>query len=404
VAAVQAVRAHDPFLAIMRIKRTGESNVRRWQRYLSLAAEAGALVMNMRDTPRPLDWVAFAMRGVGLAWKIHAEHRAATAGDPWSYFDDDGPGARWVEVPSELARQTLDHVEHVRVLETHWSGEDGAERVCLGVIDTETVGWIAERGEELVGGPYVLAERQDETYRAIGLRVWRSMGTRHVAFTGRGLTTDCMDDADIVVPENLEELRLRLRAFRDHGLGRGVLLIGPPGTGKSHAIRWIARQLDLCTLRVELGSLVQIYGYRAEEGATAGLEALTKILQPEAIIIDDIDRVGTHPRLLSLLEDAARSGRFVLASANCTDKMLGAMLRPGRFDDLVRFEGLDPRVLAALLAPDEDLAPRFADAPIAYVQEFVKRRRVLGRARALSEIDELIERLRTINRRTDEGQ
>ena len=388
----------------MRIKRTGESKVRRWQRYLSLAADAGSLVMSMRDTPRPLDWAALAMRGVGLAWKIHAEHRAATAGDPWSYFDDDGPGARWVEVPSELARQTLEHVEHVRVLETHWSGEDGAARVCLGLIDGETVGWVAERGDELVGGPYVLAERQDETYRAIGSQVWRGLGTRHCAFGGTGLTTDLIDDADIVVPELLRELGDRLRAFREHGVGRGVLLVGPPGTGKSHAIRWLSRRLELSTLRVELGSLVQHYGYRAEEGATTGLETLTKVLRPEALLIDDIDRVGTHPRLLSLLETAARSGRFVLASANCTDSMLGAVLRPGRFDELVRFEGLDRRVLAALLAPDDDLVPRFADVPIAYVQEFVKRRRVLGRARALTEVDELLERLRTINQRTDEGQ
>ena len=44
------------------------------------------------------------------------------------------------------------------------------------------------------------------------------------------------------------------------------------------------------------------------------------------------------------------------------------------------------------MAYDEELAERVRDLPVAYVAELVKRRDVLGRDRALAELDELCAR------------
>jgi hypothetical protein len=72
--------------------------------------------------------------------------------------------------------------------------------------------------------------------------------------------------------------------------------------------------------------------------------------------------------------------------------MLGAALRPGRFDEVVKVDRLDARLLRSLVGDDEELAERVRDLPVAYVAELVKRRDVLGRDRALAELDELCAR------------
>lgn len=74
--------------------------------------------------------------------------------------------------------------------------------------------------------------------------------------------------------------------------------------------------------------------------------------------------------------------------------MLGALLRPGRFDDIVTFDTLDRELLAELLGPHADLADRLQDLPIAYVREFIARLSVLGRDAALNELEELAARVR----------
>jgi len=53
---------------------------------------------------------------------------------------------------------------------------------------------------------------------------------------------------------------------------------------------------------------------------------------------------------------------------------------------------LDPDVLRKLIDNDTALFERLAPLPAAYVVEFAKRRRVLGKDRALGELDELVKR------------
>ena len=183
---------------------------------------------------------------------------------------------------------------------------------------------------------------------------------------------------------------------------RSYLLVGPPGTGKSAAIAYLSRELGLSSLRVDLTALAR-HHYHAEVSVAASLETLLELLRPDLMVIDDLDRVTTGGAMLHFLERASRTCKVVMASANCADKMMGAALRPGRFDDIIRVDRLDPEVLAELLGDDRELAERLAEAPVAYVAEFVKRRAVLGRERAVEELAELLERQRAIDARTDDG-
>jgi hypothetical protein len=371
----------------MRAKTKRRLKDKRWERYLVLAAEAGAIAMSLRDRPTRLDWLGVGLRALGVALKIHTERRQAAAKNPWRYFEDHA-GEAWIEVPEEFRRLVLEHVSDVEVDEAYWDGDESSSYLCRGLIGGERVGWIGEK-DAVVDGPYVLAEREAPTYRALGKKVWRRIGGQHLVYAQNGLALDPHEAGEVVPTAQMRALQRRLGRFLEAGLTRSCLLVGPPGTGKSQAIRWLVRHLGMTSVRVDLGVLGRMHGYYGGQNVSTSLETLLQLLRPEAMILDDLDRVAPSGPLLHFLELATRTCRLVLASANCVDKMMGAALRPGRFDDLVRFERLDPEVLRTLLGDDVDLFARLEHLPAAYVAEFLKRRRALGRAEAEAEIAEL---------------
>ena len=363
----------------------------RWKRYLSLAADAGEIAMSLRDKPTRLDWVAFAFRAASFTLRVRAEQRRFDARDPWTYFDSGDRDARWMVIPDEFEALVLEHVGDVAVEASHWDGDGESPRVYLGRIGGELVGWIGDRDGDVLSGPFLLAARERETYRAVGERVWTRVAGRHCVFGRGGLAPDPLAAGTHEAGVQVRALRDRLARFLERGVGRSCLLVGPPGTGKSTGIRYLARELGLRSLRVDLSALARTPGVRSGAGGAPGwLETQLKHLQPELLILDDLDRVECGGELLHFLELAAATCKLVLASANATEPMMGAALRPGRFDEVVRVDRLDRDLLAALLGPeDADLAESVADLPIAYVAEFVKRRAALGREQALAELADL---------------
>jgi hypothetical protein len=357
---------------------------------MPLLAELGRLVLLLRDRPTPMQWLAAGVRLAALGVVAHAELRSLQAPSPWRYFDAEGPDDEWIEVPPEFRGLVLGHAVDMQFDETHWDGEAGSDRIVLARIEGYPVGWLQSPSAQLVDGPYVQRRTEAEIYAALGRAAWQRLGTTRVAYGSDGLARDPFLASAGPVSAHTRALIERMAAFRQQGLARSVLLVGPPGTGKSHAIRTIASALGVTTLRVELGALLDRHARtRGEPDAGTSLDTLTKMMDPRTLVLDDIDRVGQDARLLRFLEQASAAGRFVLASANCTEKMIEALLRPGRFDEIVTFDRLDPDLLVHLLGPDADLAPELGGLPIAYVREFVARVRVLGREKALAELEHL---------------
>jgi hypothetical protein len=381
----------------MRPQTKHAARLRRWERYVALAADAGGILINLRDQPRPLDWLGVGLRVLGLGIKIRAEHRTARAGNAWRFFDTDELDSPWLEVPEEFRRLIVDNTTDVGIDEGWWDGTEDGPAVCIGKVGGEDVGWIAERAQ-VVDGPYVRRTRATETFHALGERIWRRVGSRHCTYGTGGLVLDALDAGTILPTQQMRDLEERMNRFVDQGIHRSCLLIGPPGTGKSVAIRWLTRRLGVTSVRVDLAVLSAKHGSYDQKALAASLETLLKLLRPEALILDDLDRVSVGGELLAFLELAARMCRLVLASANRPRKMMGASLRPGRFDEIISFDRLDPDVLRQLLGVDHDLFDRLAPLPAAYVAEFLKRLQVLGRERAVEEIAELESRRALVER------
>ncbi len=387
---------------------------KRWERYLSLAGEAGSIAMSLRDQPTRLDWIGVALRAVGVALRAHSEHRQAIAKNPYQYFDDPA-GEEWTEIPDEFRRLVIEHLTEITVDEAYWDGDEGSAYLSRAKIGGETVAWIGE-GDMMVDGPYVLTAREAETYRALGDRLWRRVGGRHVAYGSGGLALDPFGLDEVRPTAQMRALEARMQRFLDADVARSYLLAGPPGTGKSLAIRWLVRRLGLTSVRIDLSVLAKMHGYHGSETIANRLETVLQLLRPEVMILDDLDRVASSGPLLHFLELALRTCRVVMASANAPDKMMGAALRPGRFDEILQVDRLDPEVLRGLLAgssggggggvggdDDSDLFDRLAPLPAAYVAEFLKRRRVLGRAVAEAEIADLERRCGIVAEKTEAG-
>lgn len=152
------------------------------------------------------------------------------------------------------------------------------------------------------------------------------------------------------VKEELEEIIDFLRnPKRYYSFGarmpRGVLLVGPPGVGKTMIAKAVAAEADVPFFYQSGASFVQIYvGMGAKR--VSELFSAAKKNAPAIIFIDEIDAVGkkrggernderegTLNQLLTEMDGFEdTSGIVVIAATNNIDVMDTALLRAGRFD------------------------------------------------------------------------
>lgn len=114
---------------------------------------------------------------------------------------------------------------------------------------------------------------------------------------------------------------------------RGVLFVGPPGNGKTHALRASVRLLGLPCLYVQ--SLRAKYG--DEDHNIATVFARARDVAPCCLIFEDLDAMVTSENRSSFLNQldgfADASGLLTLATTNHPERLDPAILeRPSRFD------------------------------------------------------------------------
>jgi len=168
---------------------------------------------------------------------------------------------------------------------------------------------------------------------------------------------------DVVLPdgmlEHIERHIVGIAEFSADLLGagqhlkRGLLLHGPPGTGKTHTVRYLTARLASLTVILLTGRSIRFIDQAA---------ALARRLQPSMVVLEDVDLVATdrdyspggNPLLFSLLDAMDGVGAdadvtFVLTT-NRADILETALAdRPGRVDLAVEIPRPDARCRERLL-------------------------------------------------------
>ena len=176
-----------------------------------------------------------------------------------------------------------------------------------------------------------IAERPEVTYADIG-----------------GLESQIQE-----VREAVEDPLVNPEQFEKVGIDppTGVLLHGPPGTGKTMLAKAVANQTDATFIKMAGSELVQKF---IGEGArlVRDLFELAAKREPAIIFIDEIDAIAakrtesktsgdaevqrTMMQLLSEMDGFDRRGDIsIIAATNRFDMLDRAILRPGRFDRLI---------------------------------------------------------------------
>ena len=235
---------------------------------------------------------------------------------------------------------------------------ESSDRVAIN--DSFAIQTILEGETDARAQAMEIAESPDVTYDDIG-----------------GLTAQIRE-----VQEAVEEPLLEPEKFRDVGIDppAGVLLHGPPGTGKTMLAKAVANQTDATFVKMAGSELVQKF---IGEGAklVRDLFELASEREPAVIFIDEIDAIAskrtesktsgdaevqrTMMQLLSEMDGFEDRGEIrIIAATNRFDMLDRAILRPGRFDRLIEVpkpdeEGreriLDIHTAEMNLAADVDL-------------------------------------------------
>ncbi|RME79392.1 MAG: AAA family ATPase [Methanobacteriota archaeon] len=184
--------------------------------------------------------------------------------------------------------------------------------------------------------------------------VFSSLGLQDLSSTASVSGLDDVAGYDDVKDELLQAIKIPLEKPElayTYGLKppKGILLFGPPGTGKSYLMKAFAKELKYPLLYIKTSDILSPY-YGESEKKISEIFKIARKKAPVILFFDEIDAIGKKrgassmddvtPRILNtLLQEldgvAAKEPIIFVAATNVPNLLDKALLRPGRIDKVI---------------------------------------------------------------------
>lgn len=131
---------------------------------------------------------------------------------------------------------------------------------------------------------------------------------------------------------SLDAIAKELELYRKKNISRSYLCVGPPGTGKTAFSISLAKRFSSRIIKMDPSSL--------QLADASYVEFILEQLRPDFIIFDDFERLERQSTLLFTVENLKQKYPQVtiIATVNDISQLDKALLRPGRFDEILHFD------------------------------------------------------------------
>lgn len=363
------------------------------RRIFKVGAEVFSVVGPFIEKPTPLNGVKAAF----LIGKIIVEDVEVW---PEDFFDD-----TWIApYPEDFTKIILRALngKPYKIIKT----SDESMLIHMVLLEDVKFGYIQNTKMDYVERIFVPNEKVSKAKQLIKTELWRQLKDDNIVLRQQkqqtasyertfSISLEVDDDFMPMPSKRADEYSKYLKKCIDAGVSRSVMLYGPPGTGKSTMARTIVNSLGMKSFRIRVEDIANIEN-------SAIFEAIN-IFEPDAVILDDFDTSDTQAKLLETLEYFQRHVKLVIATVNNKNHLDEAILRPGRFDELVQIKQMDEDVVRAVLGSEHAAAyEALKDWPIAFIQEYVKRLRFMTPEEAKESTQELAKRVKRLAKYDDD--
>ena len=355
-----------------------------------------SLMMPIIDKPSPLAVIKTAF-GIG--------NLAMTEMEMWpdEYFDASWDSPYDVEF-LDIVYNVLQHMPHMTIITSEKSLEIRVITCHESIINRDIrIGYVFNTATNKIDRLCVPFEDVEAARRLIKDALWKSLRNDNIVLRRRksrpGTESSIgveIDDAFCSMPSRRASEHSRyLKRCIDAGVGRSVMLYGPPGTGKSTMARTIVDSLGMRSFRIRVEDIGHI--------ETSVVFEAIDVFQPDAIILVDFDRASEQSSLMETLEYFHKHVKLIIATVNNRNALDEAILRPGRFDELIHVKQMDEDVVKPVLGEEHgDAYLVVKEWPIAFIQEYIKRRRFMSPEEAEASIRELATRVQRLESYDDQ--